>query len=232
MLALMSVSSLLDHEIYMYPEVDRLVGLGSGTARRWINGYTRGGKSYDPILRVAPKDTPWVTWGEFVEARMLAELREEVPTPRLRAAIDSLRRRYNIDYPLAHLRPYLSVHQRDLTIAGDDAGLSDDEMVVRTGQQLLGGARWLVDRATLAQDETGETVIAELPADNEYPDIVISPMRYSGQPTFVGRRVSVATIAGMAASGERPEDLAADYGLSLRQVQEAKDYAEKYRLAA
>lgn len=232
MLAHMSVSSVLDREAYVYPEVDRLVGLRSGTARRWINGYQRGAKFYGPILRVVPRDTPWVTWGEFVETRILAEFREKVPTARLRAAIDGLRRTYDIDYPLAHLRPYLSVHQRDLTIAGEDVRLSDEEMVVRTGQRLLGGARWLVERATLGQDESGETIIAELPADRDYPDIVINPMRYSGQPTFVGRRVSVATIAGMAANGERPEDLAADYGLSMQQVQEAIDYTKKYRLAA
>jgi uncharacterized protein (DUF433 family) len=223
---------MLDRETYMYAEVDRLVDLRGGTARRWINGYERSGKPYEPVLRVAPRDTQWVTWGEFVETRILAEFREKVPTARLRAAIDILRRSYGVDYPLAHLRPYLSVYQRELTIADDDVGSSDEEMVVRTGQRLLGDARWLVNRATLGQDETGATVIAELPADRDYPDIVINPMRYSGQPTFAGRRVSVATIAGMAAHGERPEDLAADYALSLRQVQDAIEYTKKYRLAA
>ncbi len=65
-----------------------------------------------------------------------------------------------------------------------------------------------------------------------FPDIVISPDRYSGGPTYVGRRVSVATIAGMASAGERHEDLAADYQLSLEQVQAAVDYAAKYSGAA
>jgi uncharacterized protein (DUF433 family) len=223
---------MLDREVYTYAEVDRLVGLLGGTARRWINGYQRGGKSYDPILRLEREDTQWVTWGEFVEARMLAEFREKVPIGRMRAAIDRLRRTYDTEYPLAHLRPYLSIHQRDLTIAGEDVGLSDEELVVRTGQRLLGGARWLVERATLGQDEAGETIIAELPADRDYPDIVVNPMRYSGQPTFTGRRVSVATIAGMVASGDRPEDLAVDYGLSLQQVNDAVEYTKKYKLAA
>lgn len=233
MLALMAVTSMLDREVYVYAEVDRLIGLPGGTARRWINGYQRGGKSYEPVLRIAPRDTSWVTWGEFVETRILAEFRDEkVSIPRQRAAIDNLRRTYGIDYPLAHLRPYLSAHQRDLTITDEDTEQSDEEMVVRTGQRLLGGARWLVEGATLLQDERGEKVIAELPADKDYPGIVINPMRYSGQPTFAGRRVSVATIAGMAAHGERAEDLAADYGLSLQQVNEAIEYTKKYRLAA
>jgi hypothetical protein len=105
----MSVTSMLDREVYLYAEVDRLIGLSSGTARRWINGYERSGKGYEPILRVAPRDTEWATWGEFVETRILAEYRDEnIPTAGLRGAIDGLRRMYGIDYPLAHLRPYLA----------------------------------------------------------------------------------------------------------------------------
>ena len=76
MLSPVALISLLDREVYLYAEVDRIVGLRSGTARRWINGYERGGKSYAPILRTQPRDSEWVTWGEFVEARILAELRE------------------------------------------------------------------------------------------------------------------------------------------------------------
>lgn len=97
MLARMSVVAILDHEVYVYAEVDRLIGLRGGTARRWINGYRRGGRFYDPILRVSPRETEWVTWGEFVETRILAEYRDKnVPTPRLRAAVESLRQMYRV----------------------------------------------------------------------------------------------------------------------------------------
>ncbi|CAN5682867.1 DUF433 domain-containing protein [soil metagenome] len=226
---------MLDREVYLYAEVDRLIGLSPGTARRWINGYERSGTVHSPILRPSMRDTEWVTWGEFVEARILAEYRDEkIPTKRLRGAIEGLRRFYGIRYPMAHLRPYLAVHDRDLAISGEDVGLSEDEaLILRTGQHLLGGSAWtLIAQASLAQDETGEKVVTELRPDPDFPDITISPDRYSGQPTFVGRRVLVATIAGMANAGERPEDLAADYGLSLDQVKAAKEYAAKYGLAA
>jgi uncharacterized protein (DUF433 family) len=89
-----------------------------------------------------------------------------------------------------------------------------------------------IAQASLAKDESGEKIVTELRPDLEFPDIVISPDRYSGQPTFVGRRVSVATIAGMANAGERHEDLAADYGLSLEQVRAAIRYTRKYGVAA
>lgn len=234
MLAHMSITSMLDREVYVYAEVDRLIGLPAGTAQRWINGYERGGKSYEPILRVVPQQTAWVTWGEFVETRMLAEYRDQkkVPIARQRAAIERLRVMFNMKYPLAHLRPYLSTHERDLTMTSEDPGLQDVEMTIRTGQALLGDALWIAEAATLCQDDVGEPVMVELPADKDFPEIVINPRRFSGQPTFVGRRVSAVTIAHMAESGERPEDLAADYGLSLRQVQDALNYTKKYKLAA
>lgn len=230
MLSAMTVTSMLDREVYVYAEVDRLIGLRGGTARRWINGYERSGKSYPPILRVTPRDTPWVTWGEFVETRVIAEFRDfkNVPIPRLRAAIDELRRAFGMQYPLAHMRPYLSSYDRELTIK-DEA--SEHEVVIRTGQQLLGDSLWLAKRSALENDENGETFIAEIPADRDFPDIVINPMRYSGQPTFVGRRVSPVTIAGMANSGEPHEVLAAEYGISVEQVDQAVAYTERYRLA-
>jgi uncharacterized protein (DUF433 family) len=43
--------SLLDRAIYSYSDVDRLVGLHAGTAKRWLEGYTRGAKFYDPVGR-------------------------------------------------------------------------------------------------------------------------------------------------------------------------------------
>ena len=231
----MAVTSMLDREVYLYAEVDRLIGLRGGTAKRWINGYERDGTVYDPILRMTPHDGPWVTWGEFVEARMLAEYRnlKKVSVTRMRAAIDELRRQFNIQYPLAHLRPYLSVHEGDLTIKGDGAvGLTEHEVVVRTGQQLLGDARWLANRAALNADDDGDQIIVELPADATFPGIVINPLRYSGRPTFAGSRVSPVTIAGMANSGEPREVLAAEYGISLHQVDEAIEYTKRYRLDA
>ena len=230
----MTVVALLDRPTYLYAEVDRLVGLRAGTARRWINGYDRAGKHYDPILRSSTNVTEWVTWGEFVEARMLAEFRDaSVPTARLRAAVGRLRDIFRVEYPLAHLRPYLAAERGDLAI--DAQGLAHDDdglMVIRTGQLLLDSSRAVIETATLASDAKGEKYAIELQSDVEYSGIKLNPDRLSGQPTFEGRRVAVETIAGMVAAGDARDDLAADYGLSLAQVDAAVGYAKKHKLAA
>jgi hypothetical protein len=63
-------TSLLDRAIYSYADVDRLVGVCSGTARRWLEGYSRKGHFYAPVLRPEPTGSDVVTWGEMVEARL------------------------------------------------------------------------------------------------------------------------------------------------------------------
>lgn len=235
MLGDVTTTSMLDREVYVYAEVDRLIGITPGTARRWINGYERQGVMYPPVIRVVPRDDgdDWVTWGEFVEARMLAEFRDikKIRVKRLRETIDSLRQRYGVEYPLAHLKPYLSVHDHEVVIGGEKVGLPHHE-VARTGQVLIGDAAWIAGRSALDLDARGQQIIAELPADKEIQDIVINPGRFSGQPTFAGTRISPVTVAGMVAAGERPEDVAADYGLSMQQVGHATAYTERYRLTA
>src|SRR5205823_6757728 len=99
-------ASLLDRAIYSYADVDRLVGLHAGTARRWLEGYERQGCFYDPVLRREPTGSDAVTWGEMVEARLLAEFRNlKVPVQRMRPAIVKLRDEFG-RYPLAHARPF------------------------------------------------------------------------------------------------------------------------------
>src|SRR4029077_20858451 len=86
---------LLDRPIYGMSQVDSLLGLSPGTARRWIDGYCRGGKVYDPVIRLEPTAEEIVTWGEFVEARLLAEYRDRgVPLIRMRPAILKLREEF------------------------------------------------------------------------------------------------------------------------------------------
>ncbi|MEJ7651029.1 MAG: DUF433 domain-containing protein [Nakamurella sp.] len=214
----MTAADLLDRPTYLYAEVDRLIGCPAGTARRWINGYDRSGRHYEPILRQRTLTTEWATWGEFVEARMLSEFRDQrVPTARLRAAVERLQDEFG-RYPLAHLSSYLAVESGDLVLEVLDTSAPE---VVRTGQLILLAGRPVFDSATLGADASGKFVAVEVPVSGSFPSIRVNPDRMGGQPTFVGRRVAVLTIAGMVEAGENRADLAADFGLSLAQVDEA-----------
>lgn len=55
--------SILDRPLYSYAEAARLLGLPTQTLRRWLDGATRAGVAYPPVIRAEPARTDSVTWG-------------------------------------------------------------------------------------------------------------------------------------------------------------------------
>lgn len=210
--------SLLDRAIYSYADVDRLVGLHAGTARRWLEGYERQGHVYEPVLRPEPSGSDEVTWGEMVEARLLAEFRDRrVPVQRMRPAIVRLRDEFG-RYPLAHAQPFLDVEGRELVqvvqrAVGLERGL--ELVVIRDGQYVLTDAAERFRSAV----EYDDSVAGLLRPDPRTPDVVMDPRRTFGQPAV--RNVRTDALAEDYRAGTGREELADLYDLTLRQVDEA-----------
>jgi len=211
-------TSLLDRAIYSYSDVDRLVGLHSGTARRWLEGYERSGRFYDPVLREERTERDVVTWGEMVEARLLAEFRSKhVPVQRLRPAIVRLRDEFG-RYPLAHARPFLDVEGRELVRAVQEEVGVDGPLqfvVVRNGQTLLTAAMERYNQT--AEYDSG--VVSSLRPNVRTPQVFMDPRRAFGQPAV--RNVRTDTVAEAFSAGSSREELADLYDLSPQQVDEA-----------
>ena len=211
-------TSLLDRAIYSYADVDRLVGLRAGTARRWLDGYTRGRAFYEPVLRAESTDQDLVTWGEFVEARLLAEFRDrKVSIQRMRPAIVRLREEFG-NYPLAHARPWLDVDGRELVrLVQDEVGLEDSLqfVVVRNGQLLLTAG---TERFRGSVEYDGGVVTALRPA-GATPDVLMDPQRSFGQPAL--RNVRTDVLAEDFRAGAGREELADLYELTPEQVDQA-----------
>jgi uncharacterized protein (DUF433 family) len=214
-------TSLLDRAIYSYPDVDRLVGLRAGTARRWLEGYERGGRFYDPVLRPEPTGDDVVTWGEMVEARLLAEFRRrEVPVQRMRPAIVQLRQEFG-PYPLAHARPFIDVEGRELVrLVQEEVGLerSLQLVVVRSGQLVLADS---AERFRAAVDYF-DGVAGRLTPIPLTPAVVMDPQRTFGQPAV--RNVRTDILAEDYRAGASAEELADLYDLTQQQVDEALRY--------
>jgi uncharacterized protein (DUF433 family) len=217
--------SLLDRAIYSYADVDRLVGLYSGTARRWLEGYERVGRLYDPVLRPQPTGSDTVTWGEMVEARLLAEFRNrDVPVQRLRPALVRLRKEFG-PYPLAHAHPFLDVEGRELVrLVQDEVGLERQLqlVVVRNGQLVLAE---VAERFRSAV-EYDQGIAGRLRPDLRTPNVVMDPRRAFGQPAV--RNVRTDSLAEDYRAGTSREDLADLYDLTPEQV----DGALRFELIA
>jgi len=219
-----SAVSVLERRVYVMSDVDLFLGLPSGTARRWIDGYSRGGRTYEPVIREDSSGDETVAWGEFVETRLLAGYRARgVSLQRLRPAVQLLRRELGTPYPLATAQPYLDVAGRELIMrVQDQTGIERPLwlVVVRSGQLVLADpAQEFADRAEF----TGrDRIVSGLRTEADTPDVRIDPLRQTGQP--VVRSVPTAVLAEGFRAGEDVDTLADLYELSSDQVLQAIRY--------
>lgn len=217
----MSEPTLLERRIYSMSDVDRYVGLAPGTARRWIDGYVRGGVSYPPVVRSTSTGADIVSWGELLEASLLAGFRSNGATlQRLRPAVERLREAFGTPYPLVSRRALLDVEGRELVMrVQDDTNLESGLrlVVVRSGQFVLTQpAETFAGRAKFE----GETV-TELKMDG-LGAVRLSPVRAMGRPAVRG--VPAEVLAEGFRAGESVSDLAELYDLGVARVEAALRY--------
>lgn len=213
-----NVIALLDRDVYSMGQVDRLLDLSSGTAARWIDGYTRLDRRYEPLVRVESTGSEIVTWGEFVEARLISEYRRQgVSVFRMRPAIAALREHFRTLYPLAAAQPFVSAEGRELVLRVQrETNLQPSlRLVVRSGQIIAPSME--VRRFRQAADYEGDTVSRFRIA----PNVVIDPEYASGEPTISGRRLRVATLVEALEAGEQPEAVAEMWDVTPEVVDDA-----------
>ncbi len=217
--------NLVDRPTYGFNQVDRLLRLHPGTARHWIDGYTRGGKDYEPVVRESSTGVSIATWGEFVETRLLAEYRDAgVPLIRMRPVIAGLREELNTQYPLASARTWLRPHGRELVEEVQDrVGLERRLALVvrRTGQTVPEWSDEAEDfRESLewsAESESAE--LLRIRPRSDLREVVVDPLVGFGEPVVRGVRTEV--IAELFAAGETTEMIAETYELKRSAVDEA-----------
>jgi len=225
---------LLERPTYSHSQVDRLLGLSPGTAQRWIDGYVRAGRQYAPVIRETTTGVSTATWGEFVEARLLAEYRDSgVPMLRMRPAIEDLRHSLNTRYPLASSRLWVEPDGRELVrTVQERVGLEKPLtlVVLRTHQTLLdpekrlqwtsGAARFKRSVRWAEADGEMHPIQIHPMADND--DVVIDPLRGFGEP--VVRSVPTEIIAELIRAGDPPTMIADLYELPVPLVNAAVRY--------
>lgn len=217
------IVNLLDRDLYTMSQADRLLGLSAGTSRRWINGYARNGKQHDPLVRESRTDSEMVTWGEFVEARLISEYRRQgVTVFRMRPAIMALKQEYSSNYPLAMAQPFLSAENRELVMEIQQKTNLDPALrfVIRSGQLILPSLEVVrfQSAADYSKDSGYRSVVQRFQLSK---NIVLDPKYSSGEPTVSGRRLRVDTITEAIVSGMSPEDVADTWKISIDTVEEA-----------
>ena len=225
------VTNLLDRRVYAFAQVDRLLRLHGGTARRWIDGYVRAGRVYPPVVREHATGEDVVTWGEFVETRLLSEYRDAgVPLIRMRPVIEGLREELNTKYPLASARTWIRPHGRELVREIQDrVGLERRLalVVMRTGQTV---PEWSSEAEEFRQSiewttQTDDGVPSRVRPFADLSYVLIDPLKGFGEPVVRGVRTEI--IAELFRAGDSPDMIANLYELDRIAVEEAVRYEMK-----
>lgn len=221
-----NIVDLRSRRVYSFSQIDAILNLRGGTAARWIDGYTRKGVEYDPVVRPSRTGDLVATWGEFIECRFLADYRTAgVSIQRLRPAIIRLRETLGTQYPLADANLWLEVNSRELVMrVQDETGLDPAlRLVVRTGQGVLD---WTESAASFVRSiewssKKGDAQPLRLVIDPKNPDVEVDPLRGLGDPVIRGRNVTTSVLMELLQSGESIASIADAYDLSTTQVEAA-----------
>ncbi len=160
-----------------------------------------------------------VTWGEMVEADYLRAYRSKgVSLQQLRPFIEDCRDRFDLRYPLAHLRPFTD-GRRLLLEAQTEVGLTGDLRVVyelTSGQlELHPRAVTFLERVDRGSDGTADVALALLPDGPDSP-VRLEPGVASGASTVGGVRTEI--LREQYEVGEDTRDIAAMFRLDVHEV--------------
>jgi uncharacterized protein (DUF433 family) len=228
------VINLQDRPVYGFGQVDHILGLKAGTSERWIDGYQRAGRTYPPVIRPEQTRDETVTWGEFIEARLLAEYRDAgVPLIRMRPAVEKLREELNTRYPLASAKTWLAVEGRELVRKVQDDVRLDRRLclvVVRNDQQMLDWSPEAQEFADSLHWDWAPTAkkqrhVTSLNPDPAIREVVVNPLQRFGEPSTHG--VPTEIIRELYVAGDPIEMIAELYDLSPHLVQAAVRYELK-----
>ena len=230
-----AVDLRFDVPLYTVSDASRYLVVPRSTLETWADGYERR-PSARPVVTGAPIITasPVTRRGQaripfvgIAEAYVLNAFR--------RAGVPMQRIRPSIDWLLRNVGPH-ALASRDLYTDGAEVlwdfaqhageGSVDDQVVKhlivpRSGQYVFKD----IVQHYLRQIRFGEDKYARMIRLPQYGEanVVLDPYRGFGQPVFDASGAKVADALGPLRAGETFESVAADYGVSERDLRDALD---------
>jgi len=219
--------TVLERPLYTSAEAAHLLRLRPDKVRRWLEGYHRAGKFYEPIIRIAPTGSDEVTWGEFVELGYLRAFRDaRVSVQTLRPFIMLLREEFGIPYPLGHEGTYLADRRGLVLGIQRRSGVEESLFMVidpkRRGQLVIPSTQPPLSEPVeqfLRRIEFDGHVARRWMPFGEDSHVVIDPEQNFGIPAIHGIRTEI--LADAFDADESVAELAAGYGLERDEVEEA-----------
>ncbi len=209
---------LLDEPIYTAADVSRIVRVPYQTVRYWAFGR----HSVSPLFEVPQTTPPALSFANMLECHVLNAMRTkyELNVRNVRSALDSLASKFH-DPKRGH--PLLT---EDFRTNGIDLFINQGAINISAGGQgtLLPLLNVYLERIQWSVAELGPRkfypFVYEV-SPREPRIISLTPTIAAGRPVIDGTGVSTAVIASRFFARDSVENLAQEYELSERQIEEA-----------
>jgi uncharacterized protein (DUF433 family) len=214
-------AGMLETPIYGISEVAQYLRVPQNTLAYWV----KGGGSVPPLIKLASAAPPRLSFSNLLECYMLSSLRAiyEVRIPRVRKALVNLAKYVQHKHPL--IEQVFQTDRRDLFIEhlGRVVNLSKDDQILLPGVMDLYLER--IERDPKGLFKLYPFVMERKPDEPKL--ILINPAVGFGKPVIAGTGISTAVVASRFNARESIGDLAAEYGVEPRQIEEAIRWEQK-----
>ena len=216
-----------DVPAYTLSEAARYARLPVATLRSWVLGRqypTAEGKAeFPPLIRLASRKPPWLSFSNLIEAHVLRSLRAEhgVSVKELRRALAFAEKSLGIDRLL--LRPELRTNAGKVFL--DRYG----ELIDLTASGQLAMRKLFEEHLKRIEWDSSRFPVRLYPflsasAPSGDRPIVIDPRIAFGRPVVVSKGIATSTIAERVDAGESVNDIATDYDLAQSEIEQAVVY--------
>jgi uncharacterized protein (DUF433 family) len=215
----------LETPSYGTEEVARYLHIPYQTIRYW----TLGAETRNPVISIASKNPPLLSFMDLLECWVLASLRhkEGIPMPAIRAAVETLRKNYKSKHPLVESEfetDGVHLFVRDaiglVNLSMHDQRVLEGIMkayLKRIDRDIEGVARRLYPFTR--RSFLRESSLSDIPKI-----VMIDPAIAFGKPVLNGSGISTAVLAGRHRGGDSIQSLAREYGRKTSEIQEAIEW--------
>jgi uncharacterized protein (DUF433 family) len=199
--------------LYAVGEAAHYLRMPSATLANWLRGSRR-------VLNLPP-GSGRMSFQNLVEAHILLAIRRfhKVPMQRVRPAIDFCKKRFHTQHPLV---------TEDFHTNGLDLFVKKVGAILNVSQGGQTEMRSALEISLRRVERDTEGLAARLFPfvrdwhEREQPrSIVVDPAIAFGAPVIAGTGIATSVVAGRMRAGETIELIAADYGITGEQVQDA-----------
>jgi uncharacterized protein (DUF433 family) len=208
-------NGMMETPIYGVAEAARYLRVPQNTLVYWV----KGGGSVLPLIKLASTGPPRLSFSNLLECYMLSSMRAmyDVRIPKVRKALVNLAKYVQHKHPL--IEQAFQTDRRDLFIEhlGSIVNLSKHEQILMPGVMELYLER--IERDPKGLFKLYPFVME--PKAGEPKLILINPAVGFGKPVIAGTGISTAVVASRFNARESIGDLASEYGVEPRKIEEA-----------